>query len=192
MKKFLINIIITFLYVSVAFGGPEVTVNDQVKTINLFFEILSKKADLKISDLRDLYGMHGIEYEFGVLFGIVSEVKEETETTELSPEIGEFVSKNTPSQEGNSRWLKCIKYMNPNRFEDKVKTTIKLPPIFYGEYNDRKFYVLRGKEIWVFQFDSDEKIINHIKFPNGKTIYWLFNHCSKFKDIELDVHDIPK
>jgi hypothetical protein len=193
INKILINFLIIFLFVPVVNGGiKETPVSEQVKTINLFFKVLSKNSDSRISDLRQIYGKHGMEYEYGVLFGLFPEVKKETDTSKLRSEIRDFVTKNTPSLEGNSRWLKCIKFLDLQKFEDNAEIEIKLPPKFYGPYDDREFLIIRKKENWVFQFDSDSKYINQIKFPNGKNNWWIFKRCSNFKGINLNVNDIPK
>ncbi|CCQ89514.1 exported hypothetical protein [Nitrospina gracilis 3/211] len=195
IKKIIFQILITFVFFSVSFGGgldsSHPRIKQQVKTINQFFETLSKKSELKMSDSRALFD-HAFGYEYGVLYGYFPEVNDGTDIATIRPEIREFVTKNTPSLEGNSRWLKCIKYMGSDRFEDDAKISIELPPVVYNEYGDRKFHVTRENEEWVFDFDSDMKFIGDIKFPNGKNVSWLFDECVNFPDIDLKVRDLPK
>ncbi len=189
-KTCMISIMILMLFSDPAYGHPrDVPVTKQVKTINLFFKVLSKTSVQKYSDLVTLFGHHG-DHEYGVLIGFFPQIDfSKVEWSNLPPEVREFLKKYTPPQEKKSRYLQCIKFSEPDKFEDNLKIDIQLPPKFIGSYNDREFTVTRGDRTYMFQFDSDETMINRMIFPNGKNEIELLDQCPKL--IKLDV-EIPK
>lgn len=151
---------------------------EQLNKIDLFYEVLNKKAP-KISDFFKLFGSDNeSELELILRHDFPSLKLEEWD---LNKKAADHVSKIFARPTFHvSRFLKCLKVKEPAIFKTKAKYRVEMPPEVTNDF--RRFTVSTDndqKSKIIFEFSQNEPYIESIILPDGKSIYTLIDNCGK-------------
>ncbi len=147
---------------------------NQIQTIVLFYETMLQNKPPTVSDFLKLFGKDN-EAELEVILRQKFPTLDWKKNWSDNEEAVDYIEKvfNNP-QNHTSMFLQCIKLAEPTFFAG-VKWQIEFPPEITKDF--RKFSVLiRAKRI-IIEFSQDERTIENVYLPDGKSIYSLIEGC---------------
>jgi hypothetical protein len=172
-------LLISLILVEIVFV-QEVTSQDyaeQINSIILFYETLKKKPSPTVDDFFKLFGKDNEAELKLILRQEYSSLDWKGNWFDNQEELNYVNKVYKDPHHYPSRFLQCIKSAEPKVFFEKVKHQIEFPPEISKDF--RAYAVTtQGKKL-IFEFSQDERTIENIYLPDGKSIYSLVEKCAK-------------
>ncbi len=147
----------------------------QFATILKFYDVLAEPRDPTVADFESLFGTSN-EAEVGLIirqdFPSVP-ADEARHRADVVQHVNDLLS------DGNShpsRFLRCLKAIAPIPSARRAKRMLQIPPETTTDF--RRFRVMSGKEMIVFEFSQNEPFIENVYLPGGMSIYDLLPRCA--------------
>jgi hypothetical protein len=150
---------------------------EQMATVVLFYEVLSTKQTPSVSDFFAVFGKDNeaeLELILSDKFPFLDTKKKWFDNQDALKYVNKIY--NEPDQYP-SRFFGCIKVAEPKFFAEKLKRCIEFPPnttIAMKSFN----VITDGKKV-VIQFSEDNRTIENLFLPDGRSIYSLIEQCKK-------------
>lgn len=167
--------ILAMLSVAQALEKDNSGMSKQVATIVTFCEKINSDTQATAADFFILFGKEN-ESELELILRQRFSDLNVSGNWFSNPEALGYVNKvyDNPNQYP-SRFMECLRKVEPELFLNKAKWQIQFPPEITKDF--KNFTVTVSGKTIVFQFSKEESLIENVYLPNGKSAYRLIEKC---------------
>jgi hypothetical protein len=158
---------------------------EQVRTIVVFYELLTGESEPTVANFNAILGRDN-EAELELILKQKFPEVDWKGKWDANKEALDYVKQiDANPEQYESRFLKCLRSSEPRLFSNRAKRQIEFPPRILEDPEKHVHFVefkvlTKGKAV-IFQFVPEDKTIENVYLPDGKSIYTLMERCDDFK-----------